>query len=155
MDRGVAPRPCKICDWLWNLSWNHSSFHQGKHVRVTMEFEVPKRHVSKPTLSIDMIQKVLRWERQNKYFGRTRQGLMVKKYYYNDFASEFFFTWRPGGGEDKDKRRQKNDQTWILFFKTILFGHVLKIKNHIHVLVHGHSPCPTFSLHLVRDPKAL
>jgi len=30
-----------------------------KNVRVTMEFEVPKRHILRPTLSIDMVQLVL------------------------------------------------------------------------------------------------
>jgi hypothetical protein len=30
MDREVAPRPCKICDWLLNSSWDHFGLHQGK-----------------------------------------------------------------------------------------------------------------------------
>ena len=63
MDHEVVPRPCKICDWLLNSSRDHVGLHLGKHVRVTMEFEVPKRHVLRPTLSTDMIQRVLRWGR--------------------------------------------------------------------------------------------
>jgi hypothetical protein len=44
MDHEVVPWPCKICDWLLNSSWGHVGLHLGKHVRVTMEFEIPKRH---------------------------------------------------------------------------------------------------------------
>ena len=57
MDHEVIPRPCKISDWLLNSSRFNS--HQGKKVRVTMGFEVPKRHVLRPTLFIDTVQHVL------------------------------------------------------------------------------------------------
>ena len=65
MDHEVVPRPCNICDWLLNLLWDHFGLHQGKNIRVIMEFKVPKRHILRPTLSINMVQRVLRWERQN------------------------------------------------------------------------------------------
>ena len=42
MDHEVVPRPYKICDWLLNSSQDQFGLHQGKNVRVTMEFEVPK-----------------------------------------------------------------------------------------------------------------
>ena len=45
MDHEVVLRPYKICDWLLNLSHDHFSLHQGKNVRVTMEFEIPKRRL--------------------------------------------------------------------------------------------------------------
>ena len=41
MHHEVVPRPCKICDWLLNWSWDDFSSHQGENVRVSMEFEVP------------------------------------------------------------------------------------------------------------------
>jgi hypothetical protein len=66
MDHEVIPRPCKIYDWLLNLSQDHFGLHQGKNVRVTMEFKVLKRHILRPILSTDMVQQVLRWERQKK-----------------------------------------------------------------------------------------
>ena len=54
MHHEVVPRPCKICDWVLNLSRYHYGLHQGKNVRVTMEFEVLKRHILGPTLSTHM-----------------------------------------------------------------------------------------------------
>ena len=44
-----------------------------KNVRVTMEFKVPKRHVLRPTLSTDMVQQVLRWERQKRCSNKKRE----------------------------------------------------------------------------------
>ena len=53
----VIPRPCTICDWLLNLSYDHFSLHQAKkNVRVTMEFKVPNKHILRPTLSTNMVQ---------------------------------------------------------------------------------------------------
>jgi len=31
-----------------------------------MEFKVPKRHILRPALSTNMVQRVLRWERQKR-----------------------------------------------------------------------------------------
>ena len=59
-----GPTSCEICDGLLNSSWNHFGLHQGKNVRLIMEFEVPKRHTLRPTLSTNMVLCVLRWERQ-------------------------------------------------------------------------------------------
>jgi hypothetical protein len=57
--------------------------HQGKNVKVIMEFEIPKRHILRPTLSTNMVQRVLWWERQKRYYGRKRQGPMAEKCYYD------------------------------------------------------------------------
>ena len=70
-----------------------------------MKFEVHKIHIWRPTLSSDMVQWVLWWERQKMCFGRKGKD-MVEKYYYNEFLMIFFKE-----EEDEDKRRQKNDQT--------------------------------------------
>ena len=56
MDYEVISRPRKICDRLLNLSLDHVGLHQGKNIKVTIEFEVSKRYLVKPTLSIDMVQ---------------------------------------------------------------------------------------------------
>ena len=37
-----------------------------------MEFEVPKRHILRPTLSTNMVQQVLRWERQKGWSSRRK-----------------------------------------------------------------------------------
>ena len=44
MDHEVVPRHYKICERLLNLSQDHISLHQAKYSRVTMAFEIPKRH---------------------------------------------------------------------------------------------------------------
>ena len=59
MDHEVVPRPCKISDWLFNSCQDHLGLHQRKDVKVTMEFEVPIRHILRPTLSTNIVQWVL------------------------------------------------------------------------------------------------
>ena len=56
MDHEVIPRSYNIFDWLLNLFRDHFNVHQGKNVRVIMEFEAPTRHILRLTSSIDMIQ---------------------------------------------------------------------------------------------------
>ena len=46
MDHEVVPKArVKTCDWPLNLSRDHFGLHQGINDEVTMDFEVPKRHV--------------------------------------------------------------------------------------------------------------
>jgi hypothetical protein len=71
-----------------------------------------------------------------------KQGHVAKKGHCDDF---FFKFW---GGEDEDKRTQKE---WS---NLIFFPYFFKIQ-HIHYLVVGHSSWSTFGLHLTRGPKAL
>jgi hypothetical protein len=56
MDHEVVPRLYKIYDWLLNSSYDHYGLHQGENVRVTMKFEVPKRHILRLTLFSNMVQ---------------------------------------------------------------------------------------------------
>ena len=45
-----------------------------------MGFEVSKRHILRPTLSIDLDQRGLQLERQNNWYGRRKKiGPMVEK----------------------------------------------------------------------------
>jgi hypothetical protein len=46
---------------------------EKKMVIVTMEFKVPKLHILRTTLSTNMAQGVLPWERQKRCFGRKTQ----------------------------------------------------------------------------------
>jgi hypothetical protein len=60
-----------------------------------MEFEVPKGNISRPRLSTDMVQWVLRWERQKRCPRR----------------------------EDEDKRGQENGRTlYYLLFQNYFWG---------------------------------
>ena len=60
---------------------------------VTMEFEVPRRHILRPTLSNDMVQRVLGWERQKRCSRRKRQVPMLGEY-CSWWISNIFFCWR-------------------------------------------------------------
>jgi hypothetical protein len=73
-----------------------------KNVRATMEFKVPKRH--RPTLFTDMVQQILRWEKQKRCSGRKRQRPMQRDIVMN---GGFFF-----------------------IIKTALVGHELKNSTH-------------------------
>ena len=65
MDHEVIPRLYKLCDWLLNLLWDHFGVHKGENDKVTMEFDSSlQRHILRPTLFIDKVQRVLQWERQ-------------------------------------------------------------------------------------------
>ena len=120
MDHEVVPRPCKICDWLLNASRDHFGLHQGeKNVKVTMELEIPKRHILRPTLYTDMVQRAVRWERQKRRSGRKRQRPMAKKCCYNAFLMKLFF------GEEKMKTRENKRMVQ-------LFGHMFKNSTHSH-----------------------
>ena len=142
-----------MCDWLLNSSWDHLGLHQGKMVRGTMEFELPKRHISRPTLSSNMVQRVLLRERQKRCSSRKRQGPMAEKCCYNKILMNFF--WRR---EDEDKRRQVNGQTCFFFFfsfQNYPFWTYARKKS-AHSLLSARSfLLIQLDLHLVRDPKAL
>ena len=56
-----------------------------------MEFEVPKRHSLRPTLSTDMVQWVFAVGKTKECFGSKRQGPMAEKCCYNKFLMNFFF----------------------------------------------------------------
>ena len=92
-----------------------------------MEFEVPKRHILRPTLSTSMVQRLLQWERQKRCSGRKKQGPMAEQYRNNKASMNLFIFV---GREDEDKRRQRNCQTWIFFSKSALFGHILNKSTH-------------------------
>jgi hypothetical protein len=74
-----------------------------------MKFEVPQRHILRPTLFTDMIQWVLRWERQKRCSDRERQGPMAEKYCYNKSLMEFF-------GEDKKRQEKTREWSNSIFF---------------------------------------
>ena len=105
--------------------WHHFSSEQGQYVIVTMEFKVPKRHIWRPALSIDMVQHVLRWERQNICSSGIRQGPMAEECCYNSFIRKCNF------GEEKTETREDKRMVQPFFFlfffsKTALFAHTLK-----------------------------
>ena len=122
MDHEVVLGPCKIYDWVLNSSWDHFNLHQGKNVRVTMEFEVPKRHILRPTLSIDMVQQALRWERQKRCFGRKRQGPMADC--YDKFWKIFF------GGEIRWRQEKTREWSTLIFSRLPFLGICLKKSAH-------------------------
>ena len=121
MDHAIIPRPCKNCDWLLNSSWDHFRLHQGKNVRVTMKFEVPKRHSLRPTLSIDMVQRVLRWDRQKWWSIRKRQGAHGGEIpsFFQRIFNEIFL------GEENMKTREDKRIKLDSLSKTTLFRYLI------------------------------
>ena len=145
MDHEVVPRPCKICDWLLNSSWDHFGLHPRQNVKVTMEFNVPKSHILRPTLSTDMVQQALRWERQKenamveKGRGLWQRRTAIIKKFMNNFLTD-----------EKMKTREWSN---LNFSKTALLKHTFKKISTFTFLVHDYSSWTTFDLHLVRGPK--
>ena len=115
MDHEVVPRPCKICDWLLNPSWATLVYTKEKIVKVTMEFEVPKRHILRPTLSIDMVQRVLRLERQKRCSSTKRQGPMAEERCYYDSLTKCLL------GEEQTKTRENMRMVKLEFFSKLPF----------------------------------
>ena len=134
----------------WTRPETTLGYTKERNIGVTMKDEVPKRHILRSTLSTDMIQRVLGWERQKRCSERKRQGHMIEKYCYNKILMNVFF----GGREDEDKIRP-NKWSNLNYFQNFPFWTYILKSHHIRFLVHGHSSWSTFSLHLVRGPKAL
>ena len=81
-----------------------------------MECEVPHRHISRSTLSIDTVQQVLRWERRKRCSSRKRRHeRMTKNCCYVKMLMNFSFE------EEKIKTREDKRMAVLEFF-----GHVLK-----------------------------
>jgi hypothetical protein len=84
MNHEVVPRPCKTCDWLLNSSREHYSLHQGNNVRVAMKFKVLERRILRTTLSIDMVQHILQWE-------KTREVVELDSFLFFSFQNYPFW----------------------------------------------------------------
>ena len=127
--------------------------HQGQNVRVTMEFEVSKRRILRPTLSTGTHPTGFALgEIKKRRTSRKRQGSMAKKWCYNNNnkLNEFFL----------GKRRWRQEKTWersnFFLLSKLPFLNIYQKKNqHIHFWVHGHSSWSTFGSHLVWGPKTL
>ena len=144
MDYEVIPRPCNVCvvvEFVQEPLWFTP---RKKIVKVTMEFEIPKRHIQGVHFSTNMIQRVLQKERQKRCHDRKRQRPMVDKYFYNKILRKVLW-----GREDKEKTIDQ-----ICFQKCPFWAHMKK-SQHIHFLMHGHFSWSMVDLHIVRSPTAL
>ena len=83
MDHEFGPGLYKATDWMPKLSRDNFGLHLGKIVIGTMKVEVPKIQFLRPNKCIDMVQWVLRWKRQERWYGRKRQGPMAEKCHFN------------------------------------------------------------------------
>jgi hypothetical protein len=79
MDPELVPRLSEACDWMLNSSQEQISLHQAKNVREPIDIEVPKRQYQNPILSIDMVQRLFRWEGQKRWSRKNSQGPMAEK----------------------------------------------------------------------------
>ena len=69
------------------LSLDHFGLHQEKIVKVTMECEVPKRRILRPTLSNDKVQQILQWKMRS---GKKNSGTHGKEIFYSKTLMIFF-----------------------------------------------------------------
>ena len=76
---------------------------------MTMKFEVLKRRILRPTFSIDIVQQVLRWERQQRCSSRKRLVPMVEKCGDNKFNELFI-------GEETMKTREDKSMVKLDLF---------------------------------------
>ena len=112
MDHGIVPRPCKLCDWLLNSSWDHFGLHQEFFFKVNMKFEVPKTcilnayiiHRHGPTAFAVGEAKEVLWQKKARVHGK-------EKFCYNIFWWNLL--WRR---EYEDNKRQENGRRWPFFF---------------------------------------
>ncbi len=110
MDHEVIPRPCKICDLVVELVPGSLRFTPRKQFHSDHGVRVPKRHILRPTLSTDMVQRVLMGERQKGALVETCKDPWHKMNVNIRF--EWFFSW-------EEKRTQWNRKEWsssIFFF---------------------------------------
>jgi hypothetical protein len=100
--------------------------HQGKKIKMTMEFEVHKRYILGATLPDDMVQRVLWWERQKKCSGRKKARAHGKEIMLWFFSMNYIFgEWR---------WRQEETKEWsnfIFFLEIVLLG-IYSTNQHIH-----------------------
>ena len=123
--------PVTKCDWLFNSSPDHFGLHQGKIVKVIMEFRVPKGHIWRPTLFTDMVQRILLWERQKRCSSRKRQGPMVKKCRHDKIRMKVFTGKRRWNKGRQDKRTVKH---FFFFLNNYFLGHDFFLNQHVHFL---------------------
>jgi hypothetical protein len=72
MDHEVVPRPCTLCDLVVELFPGPLQCTPKKNVRLTMEIEVPKRCIFRPTSSTNMVQRVF-------MVGESKEVFLFKK----------------------------------------------------------------------------
>ena len=131
LDHKVVPCSFDICDLLLNLSRDHFGIHQEKWVRVTMELEVPKWVISRPTLSTVMVQRVSQWDMQKRSSRCKCQGTVSEKYCFYVYIQ--IFPWSRG-----KKGRRRGDGLWILMRawslttrrKIIHYNHMLWLSHY-------------------------
>ena len=66
----MVPTKGRFTPWTMNLSREQFGLHQAKNVREPIDIEVPKKQYLSPILSIDMVQRLFRWEGQKRWSGK-------------------------------------------------------------------------------------
>ena len=106
---------------MWNMwlvvellmrSFQFTLRKRNVRVIMIMKFEILKRHILKPTLSTDMVQRLLWWERHKRRYGRNMQGPMVEKCCYNNFVMIFL-------GEEKETVKHFFSSFSFFFFSKL------------------------------------
>ena len=150
MDHEVVPCSSKVCarhhlppilhiqavEFVPRQLW----FTSIINVRVTLELQVPKRLIFKPTLPIVMVQYVLCSVRGKRCsLAANARGPFTNNVIFNDFSPLFCFSQTIPYLLGKKRRRLRMKK----IPKPVFFGHILRKSAHPH-LVHGHFSWSTF-----------
>ena len=114
MDHEVVPRPCKICDWLLDFSWDHFGLHQGrkkKKLEQPWSMRSSKYIFEGPRYLLTWSNKFCGVKRQKRRSTRKRQRHIAEKCCGNIFFDEIF--------SGKRRRRQEKTKEWsnlMIFF---------------------------------------
>ena len=98
-----------------------SVYTKDSIIELTMEFEVSKRHILRPTLSANMVQRVWLWERQKRHAWKKEKGKGPRE--MNDLIIIFdkmFFE-----EEKMETRENKKKVKLDFFFQNCPFWHII------------------------------
>ena len=150
--------PSKYVIVCWPCPRTTSAYIKKKKI-VTIEFEVPKWPILKPTLSIVMVQCVLQWERQKRFSRCKCQGTMAEKLlllsFLFSFSMIFLNFWPKKLKVMRKERIKKGSRSNMKKFPNLKILDIYLKNQHIDFLVHGLFSWSMFGLHLVNDPKTL
>ena len=126
MDHEVVPRSSRICDWLWKLSRDHFSLHQGKFLKWPWSLRSLKDIFKGLYYIVTRSRGFCNRRGKSGALVGKRQGPVIEKCCLNNVLMICLFCG--GGIEDEDTWRQKNDQTWFFIPSHLPFGGIFFLK---------------------------
>ena len=120
----LSQGPARFVIGCWTRPGTTSGYtKENMSIRVIMEFEVPKRHILRSTLSTVMVQRVLRWEGERgalveKSKGPWHSNIVTLIFWWNFFWGKR--RWR----QENTKECSNLNLFFIYFSKIAIYGHI-------------------------------